>query len=101
MKDTRTEEQKNTYNIFIKALAEDGVVECRHNVIIVPPASDLPKDERSWTLMVENGNWPSGVVVAWYRTREAARNHARKIRKVLRVLATKSDRCGSKCVASH
>lgn len=89
MKDKRTPAQKEANRRFIETLAKDGVVGCRHRVRIMAPSGDESKDEKVWTLMVDNIRGPGDVVVAWYKTREAARKHAREIRKAFSLLVTK------------
>jgi hypothetical protein len=86
MKDKRTAAEKTANREFIKALAKDGVVGCRHKVSIHPPSGDEPKNERVWTLTVDNGRGLGDVVVAWYKTRDAARIHAQVIRRAFRLL---------------
>lgn len=91
MKDKRTPEQKEANRRFIKALAKNGVVGARHKVIIVSPDDKWSDDERVWTLMIDQQGYygSTSAVIAWYKTREAARKHARVIRKAFSLLVTK------------
>jgi len=75
--------KQKTERPFIKALKKDGVVGAKHKVIIVPPGPD--DDMVEWTLVIDQqgGYGRSDVVVAWYRTRSAARKHAKILRKAL------------------
>lgn len=82
MKDKRTKEQIEANNQFIKALARDGIVKCTTKLVIVPPTSDSPRGERSWTLAIKDN--VEAVVIGWYKTRELARRQAKKLRKALR-----------------
>jgi hypothetical protein len=77
-----------SYEQFLKELDEIGVVGCNHRVMIVPPASSEPKEGKAWTLVIYSKARHSThtVVVAWYRTRAAARIHAKRLRKSLKQL---------------
>lgn len=91
MKDKRTAEEKAANESFIREIALNGVVGCSHRVIIVPPGKDWSRrdPERCWTLMIEQwgGNGFRGdVVIAWYKTRDAARQHAKLLRQALNQL---------------
>lgn len=85
MKDKRTKEEKEANKSFISCLAKQHVVLCKHKVIIVPPSKNDPKKEKAWTLMVIQGKAYTNcdVVIAWYKNREQARQHARRLRTAL------------------
>lgn len=85
MKDKRTKREKNLDRKFKKCLAENQVVMCKHKVLVLPPSNDTPKNERVWTLLIDQQSKKHdlNVVIAWYKTRELARKHAKRLRTAL------------------
>ena len=75
--------KKINYNSGYEYILRDGVIGCKGlSVKILPPYEE--DVEKCWTLFVKQEGALDGVVVAWYRTRELARVHARKIRHTLK-----------------
>ena len=77
---------KDSNQLFIEGLSKDGVVGCLNKVIIVPPGNFESKDEKCWTLMIEQKGghgFHADIVIAWYKTRTLARQHAKILRAAL------------------
>jgi hypothetical protein len=88
MKDKRTEEEKSSHQNYLTTMAKCGVVGCAHSIKISPPGDDTPigDPERCWTLLIEqkSAHGPhTCIVIAWYKTRDAARRHAKRLYETL------------------
>lgn len=95
MKDKRTAEEKASHESYLKEMAKTGAVGCSHTVKICPPGDDTPlgDEERCWTLMIEQKGghgFRADIVIAWHKTRETARQHAKRLRKALTQLVVNS-----------